>query len=118
MTARLADDIPIAGSSLGLAEMNRRAESLGLAKPKRNGRKTKNADHADDMDDSDFETPKKLRPTDETAPGTDKDSKRKNKRPRDEETGKESTPKHSKKDKEKKHDNKVSKREKKNKEVA
>ena len=77
LTARLADDIPIAGMSLGLAEMNRRAEALGLNKPKRTARKSKDGE---EPQDSDLETPSK-QPKDESTPtprSTEKDSKPKN----------------------------------------
>ena len=111
LTARLADDIPIAGMSLGLAEMNRRAEALGLNKPKRTARKSKDGE---EPQDSDLETPSK-QPKDESTPtprSTEKDSKPK-KRTREEEAQKDTNPKHKKDKKEK-----GSKHEKKRKETA
>lgn len=61
MVQRLVADIPIAGNSLCIAEMNRRAEALGITKPAaKSGAKRKGGPAVEEPSDSDdFETPKK-----------------------------------------------------------
>lgn len=61
LVQRLVADIPIAGNSLCIAEMNRRAEALGITKPAaKSGAKRKGGPAVEEPSDSDdFETPKK-----------------------------------------------------------
>ena len=62
LVQRLVADIPIAGNSLCIAEMNGRAEALVISKPAaKSSAKRKGRQAVEDLSDSDadFETPKK-----------------------------------------------------------
>ena len=83
LVQRLVADIPIAGNSLCIAEMNRRAEALGISKPAPKSSSKRKANPAvEDLSDSDDDlaTPQKEKEDSVPPKSSEKTKAKKNKK--------------------------------------